>query len=351
MKRLPLCTAVLALAALAPSARAETDGRDGEVLAYVPNNTVAALGYYRHITTSDREPLNIAQNLAFFRAVYVMKFGNVAFVPLDVLLPVSDVSVFTKTAVLNTSGVGDFVYLPTIAYIHPEGENHTYVLFNPNFTMPTGNYSSDTPLNIGGNRWVVKPQIGIGQRFLRAFTAEAVGNASFFTDNSEFGVPTATGIVKSKLTQDPTLGGEIHLNGDLAKTFYLGVSYYVTANGKQKLESLNTTLDQPTVQALRFSWGIRVEKNTLLLLQYNQDIAANHEGSISRWFGARISHSFFEAPEPNTPTVTAPPPEPPPVPEPVPAVAPPPPEPPPSPPPPPMAPAPPPPAPPPAPGP
>jgi len=310
MKRLPSCAAIAAaLSLVVPAARAETDARDTEVLNYIPNNTVAALGYYRHTSTSDREPQNLASNQAVFRGAYVLKFGNVAFVPFDAYLPTADVTLFSGARTLHTSGMGDFTYLPTVAYFSQQGENHTYVAFNPNLTMPTGSYDSSKLLNVGANRWVIKPQVMIGQRFLRAFTAELVGNTSLFTVNPDISVPTPEGQTRARLHQDPTFGGEVHLAADLSTTFYVGASYYLTANGKQRFDApLNVNVDQPTVQALRFTAGIRVEKDTLLLLQYNQDLAASNEGSISRWFGARISHSFSMSPEPNTPAQPAPPP-------------------------------------------
>jgi len=324
MKRLPSCAAAFAFSLIASAAHAETDVRDGETLAHLPSNTVLGLGYYRHISTSDREPQNISENLTLFRAVYILKFGNLALVPFDMYMPVVDVNVFAPTGTLHTSGMGDLTYLPTIAYILPQGENNTFFLFNPNFSMPTGNYSSDRLVNIGTNRWTIKPQVAIGQRFLGSITAELVGNASFFTENSEslVPVPTPTGatFLKPTLNQSATLGGEIHLTADLSKDFFLGTSYYVTANGKEKYGApINKEIDQPTVQSMRFTWGVHIEKNTLLLLQYTQDIAASHDGSISRWFGARISHAFSSAPAASTPAAPPPPEREPPPPAPPPA--------------------------------
>jgi hypothetical protein len=50
---------------------------------------------------------------------------------------------------------------------------------------------------------------------------------------------------------------------------------------------------QQTVQTLRFTYGWRVEKETLVLFQFNQDIAASGtDATISRFLGARVSHTF-----------------------------------------------------------
>ena len=98
------------------------------------------------------------------------------------------------------------------------------------------------------------------------------------------------------VAQQPTLGGEVHVGVDLSTTFSVGGSYYYTANGRKKLNTLGLEVDQPTFQTLRFTWGIRLEQNSLLYLQYDQDVFASHDGAISRWFGVRFSHVFASAP-------------------------------------------------------
>ncbi|HWL86805.1 MAG TPA: transporter [Polyangiaceae bacterium] len=293
---------VLAFSFLASSARAETDVHDAEALAHLPNNTLVTLGYARHVSSSDSQ--SFTQNIANFRAVYVLKFGNVAFVPFDAFIPAADVSAYEGggALTLHTSGLGDLTYLPTIAYIIPEGDSHTVLLFNPNFAFPTGNYDKTSLVNVGNRQWVVKPQVALGQRFLRAATLELVGNASFYTKNNDFVVPAPTATnplatITTPMEQHPTIGGEVHLAVDLSTSFMVGASYYYTANGQKKLTALgDTALDQPTVQTLRFTWGVRLEQSSLLYVQYNQDIFASHDGSISRWFGVRFSHAFFQTP-------------------------------------------------------
>jgi len=313
MKPLRLFGLVFASSLLASSAHAETDMRDGEALAHLPNNSLVTLGYFRHVSASDS--LSFTQNVANFRAVYVTKFGNFAFVPFDAYLPTADVSVYEGggTVTLHTSGIGDLTYLPTIAYIVPQGENHVFFLFNPNFSFPTGNYDKQSLVNVGNHQWVAKPQISTGLRFFRALTAEVTGNVSFYSKNNDFVVPapTATNPLNTTTTsmqQLRTFGGEIHFGADLTKTFLMGASYYYTANGPKKLTALDARLDQPTVQSFRFTWGIRLEQNSLLYLQYNQDVFASHDGPISRWFGVRFSHVFFQAPAAAEPPPAASPP-------------------------------------------
>lgn len=289
----------LASSAGAQVANNQTDGRDYEALAYLPKDTLVAIAYFREASTSDTQ--SFSQSQGIFRASYVLKFGNLAIVPFDALLPVVDATVYVPLPMsplretLHTSGVGDATYLPSIGYIIPENETtHTYIAATAYITAPVGSYDSARPVNIGDNRWRIQPQIGVGQRFLKALTFDLIGSMAFYTDNAKFGDGMG-GTVTMK--QDPTLGLEAHLFGDLTPTFFLGASYYLAAIGQESVvvpgAGTSPINDKETVQTTRFTFGIHVEKNTGVLLQYSQDIEASGGGSIGRFIGARFTHAMF----------------------------------------------------------
>jgi hypothetical protein len=289
----------LASSADAQTANSQSDGRDYEVLAYLPKDTLAAIAYYREVSTSDTQ--SYTQSQGILRASYVLKYGNLAIVPFDALLPIVDVAVYAPvpmspglTTTIHASGVGDLTYLPTIGYVVPEdATTHTVIAATAYVTAPTGSYDASHPVNIGDNRWRVQPQIGLSQRFLKILTFDLVGDLAFYTSNKQFFTPE--GYVT--MTQNQSFGLEAHATADLTSDLYVGLSYYLKAAGELDVSAAELPLSEyapkQTVQSARFTLGIRAEKSTLLLLQYNQDVDANGGASIGRFFGARLSHAVF----------------------------------------------------------
>jgi Putative MetA-pathway of phenol degradation len=284
----------------AQTANSQSDARDYDALAYLPKDTLVALTYFREVSSSDKESLTQTQGI--FRASYVLKFGNLAIVPFDAILPVVDVAVYAPvpmqpglTTTLHTSGLADLTYLPTIGYVIPENETtHTVIAATAYVTGPSGSYDASRLVNIGDNRWRIQPQVGVSQRFLKVATFDLIGSLAFYTTNTAF--PTPQGFVTMK--QNQTFGLEAHAAVDLSPDFYVSASYYLAAIGERDVEAppvlpLSTYEPEQTVQSVRFSFGIRAEKATLLLLQYNQDIEETGGATISRFIGARLSHAIF----------------------------------------------------------
>jgi hypothetical protein len=291
----------------ATGARAQqADFRDYEAGFYVPNRSVIANTYLRHVSASGER--DFTQTQAAFRATYVLKNASgLVVVPFDVSMPVVDVTVFQsnpaspaapKTA-LRASGVGDLTYIPTVGYglvQNAETNTHTWFAFTPYVTIPVGNYSSDRFLNVGSNRWTVRPQLVVGQRFLKAFTLEAMANVAFHGDNDEFLVPLGTEAAKLKLSQTPSLGAVVAAGLDLSPTFFTGVGYYFDRSGRRTVETPVGEVQvapKQNVQSLRLTAGVRIEKLTTLMLQFQPDIAVSEGVTKGNFVGARISHVFF----------------------------------------------------------
>ena len=64
-------------------------------------------------------------------------------------------------------------------------QQDTIVGFTLKVTAPMGSYDSEKLLNIGTNRWSVKPEIGVSKAIGR-WTLEAAAGGFFYTDNTDF---------------------------------------------------------------------------------------------------------------------------------------------------------------------
>lgn len=310
-----LLAALLMSVVGAARVRADSDVRDFEGVAWVPNNTVVAFGYFRHLQSTEG---NLSENQAVFRGTYVLRFGNLAVVPFDASLPIVDVNSYAAAPApfpsfeklsIHAEGIADPEYFPAIGYILTQDAasgTHTVFAFNPRFTLPLGSYDASRFPNVGSHMFTFKPQVAVAQRFAKAFTAEVVANLAFHTDNSKYTFPnpmTGALVPPTSLRHAMDFALDAHLAADLSRSFFASVSYYMLVAGKQTLPDLNGTLVAPstTVHSLRFSLGIRIEPNTLALLQFNQDIATTHDAPIERFVGIRLSHAFFEQPQPSHP--------------------------------------------------
>ena len=328
MKFLVRIFIVIAACALPALTQAQNpDPRDYEVGYFVPSHTTIVNTYLRQVSATEGRDYS-AQALAL-RATYILKFGDIVVTPFDGILPIQNVNAYTPLAALNpafatvpsdfkltshTTGMGDFTYLPTIGYgLLQNAENHTHTWFalTGYITAPTGRYDKDRVLNVGGNRWVFNPLLVVGQRFLRAFTLEIMGNASFYTNNDEYRQIQRPGR-DLDLKQKPSFGAAAQFAVDLHPMFYLGVSYYLAVNGKRTFDDPGAgamaggsdilDVDKGTVHTIRTNFGIRVTPQTLILAQWNEDVAGSNKPGIvkGRFFGLRLTHAFFAPSKPPT---------------------------------------------------
>ncbi|MGB5486722.1 MAG: transporter [Lysobacterales bacterium] len=70
-------------------------------------------------------------------------------------------------------------------------------------SMPTGKYNSDRLINMGANRWVVRPQLGVTHNRGK-WTGELTGSVFIYADNDHFWKDT-------KLETDPLFALQAHL--------------------------------------------------------------------------------------------------------------------------------------------
>ncbi len=315
---------LLAIVTCCSAAYAQTpDPRDYEVAFFVPSKTTLINTYLRHQAGTRNR--NYSADAAIFRATYILKFGDLVFTPFDMILPIVDQRGYTPLSsalgavnpafaavpsdlnlTLHATGVGDLIFLPTIGHgvtQNAEDHTHTWYALTTYITAPTGKYDAGRLLNVGSNRWTINPLLVVGQRFLRAVTVEAMANVAFFTNNDEYRVPVPALAGRNlTLEQKPSFGAALHLAVDLHPMFFVGTSYLTAVNGRREFgvptptggTALTTETANNTVHTFRLNFGMRVTPQTLILAQWNEDVAGSDSAALGRFFGLRITHAFFQ---------------------------------------------------------
>jgi hypothetical protein len=99
---------------------------------------------------------------------------------------------------------------------------------------PLGQYDSTKLINLGTNRWSIKPEVGLSRTYGR-WVLEAMAGVWLFTDNTDF-------VGGRTREQDPIAAGQIHVTYKFTRGMWLAAdaNYYTggqtTIGGKQNLD-------------------------------------------------------------------------------------------------------------------
>ena len=213
----------LVLASVAISAR-RADGQELEPRSYVNtpvgmNFVIAGYGYTDgNVAFSQSSPLTDAEVqthagfLAYVRALDVWGLSG----KLGVIVPFARASGSAKLAgherERQVSGLADPRFrfsvnlygAPALSLAEFGGyEQDLIVGVGLEVSPPLGQYDSDKLLNIGTNRWSIRPEVGVSKALDR-FTLEMTAAATFFTANDDF-------LGGQTLEQEPLYSLQAHL--------------------------------------------------------------------------------------------------------------------------------------------
>jgi hypothetical protein len=175
-------------------------------------------------------------------------FGNASSIAL--LLPLVDL---TATASLNgttevqrkVSGLADpalrlafnFYGAPALSAAEFPGYQQDLIAgASMTITAPLGQYDKDRLVNIGTNRWSVKPELGLSKAVGR-WTVELAAGVTWFSRNDDF----FNGNVRE---QDPLYSAQVHATRQLGRDVWgaLSATYYnggrTTLNGAERDDRL-----------------------------------------------------------------------------------------------------------------
>ncbi len=293
--RLAACILVVAGISWPVCSVADDDARD-----YIaaPPGTFLMITYYKHIfghtLRSDGDAVskefNLVQDIAIFRPVYYTKLGPFVIDPQCLIIAGNahldgdlDGDGVPNDGDLSASGFADPVVLATIWLVN-NPETQTWFGVTPFITVPIGDYDHDKTLNMGGNRWTFKPEIGFVKGFGNGLYLDFIASYEMFQDNDDFGPSSVT------LEQDPVLVLEGHVSYDVTKTWYVALDYYYKTGGETTIDGVDQD-NRLNNHALQGTLGFAIGDHYQLLLQYRDDFRVE-EGPETNTFGVRFLYAF-----------------------------------------------------------
>jgi hypothetical protein len=140
------------------------------------------------------------------------------------------------------------------------GTRRTTLGASVTLATPTGEYDPDKLVNLGANRWAVKPEVGLYQP-MGAWAFDLAVGAWFFTDNDDF-----YGGVRRE--QDPVISVQGHVSYTFRRSLWIAanLNYYAggrsTVDGERKADlqkssrvGLTASLPIAAGHSLKLSWS------------------------------------------------------------------------------------------------
>lgn len=153
-----------------------------------------------------------------------------------------------------------------------------------NLVAPTGQYFSDKLINLGTNRWSVRPEIALSQSLGKGWYIDLYSGVWFFSDNKEF-YPG-----ESLRTQNPLGTFQAHLSYNinallwvaLDATYYVGGTSYVNGindDNRQSNSRIGLTAAIPTSK----SSTLKIAFSTGAVVRIGQDFDTFSIGWSKTW--------------------------------------------------------------------
>ena len=108
-------------------------------------------------------------------------------------------------------------------------------------SAPLGQYDENRLINLGNNRWFIRPDIGISKAW-GDFTLELSGGAFLFTDNDDF-------FGGKKLEQDPVYTTQLHATYNLGRGVWVAVSGTYDHGGRTTVDGVHNDDKQDNSRA------------------------------------------------------------------------------------------------------
>jgi len=141
-------------------------------------------------------------------------------------------------------------------------------------SMPTGQYFDDKLVNIGTNRWALKPEIGVSHP-AGPWTFELYGGGWFFTDNSSY-------LGNKTRAQNSMLSLQSHVGYTIQPRLWItaDVTYY--AGGRVVVDGVSASEWQENAR-VGLTASMPVRKTNSLKVAWSRGAITRLGGNFSTW--------------------------------------------------------------------
>ena len=202
----------------------------------------------------------------------------------DVIVPYSDLSgkamVAGEQKERNVSGFHDprfrlsvnFFGAPVLLVQEFAGWQQDMIIgASVQVSAPLGQYDSDKLVNIGTNRWFVKPDIGISKAW-GDFTLEFSTGVIFFTDNEDY-------FGGKKQEQDPVSTTQLHAMYNFGRGIWAAVSGTYDYGGRTTINDVRSDDSQSNWRA-GATFGLPVNRNNSVKLYASTGVSTRTGGDF-----------------------------------------------------------------------
>jgi hypothetical protein len=147
-------------------------------------------------------------------------------------------------------------------------------------TLPTGEYFSDKLINLGENRYSIRPQVGVVHERGK-WSFEFTGAASFFTENDDF-------VGGKELEQDPLVAAQGHIIHTFRPGLWLGASLGYDFGGQSTIGGIKKD-DSREILSWGVTCGVSVSRSVGFKFGYIDQSTQRETGSDLGNFVAAVS--------------------------------------------------------------
>lgn len=164
-----------------------------------------------------------------------------------------------------------------------KSDHETIVGMGVVLQLPTGQYFDDKLINLGGNRFTFRPQLGIVHNFGK-WSAELTTQAWIFTDNDEF-------FNGKRLEQEPAYGGDANLIYTFRPGLWLAGSAGYGGGGQTTVNGISND-NRQTNLGFGLGLGIPINRSIGMKLAYIGTRTQTRTGLDADTFTCAISVMF-----------------------------------------------------------